>query len=113
MSFSEILITLIVSFLVIKPEDIRQIISKLKQCRTLIINTKKEILGSFDPDLNPQIISNAQNIESEVEELNFYLEKICDLSSEYKGDYILESVKEHYHGLMNRKISSELKKNKM
>ena len=42
--------------------------------------------------------------------MNFYLEKISNLDSEYKGEYSLESVKEHYRKLMNQKISAELKK---
>ena len=111
MSLFEILVILVVSLLVVKPEDIPQIISKLKELRAFITNTKKEIFSHFDPDINSKNNKNSsKNLENQMEQMNFYLEKIGDLDSEYKGEYSLESVKEHYRKLMNKKISTELKK---
>lgn len=111
MSLFEILVILVVSLLVVKPEDIPQIISKLKKLRAFITNTKKEIFAHFDPDTNSKNNKNSsKSLENQMEQMNFYLEKIGDLDSEYKGEYSLESVKEHYRKLMNQKISTELKK---
>lgn len=111
MSIFEILVILIVSLLLIKPEDIPQIISKLRELRSFITNIKKEIFAHFDLGINSKTTKNSsENLESQMEQMNFYLEKICDLDSEYKGEYSLESVKEHYRKLMNKKINNELKK---
>ncbi len=111
MSLFEILVILVVSLLVVKPEDIPQIISKLKKLRAFITNTKKEIFSHFDPDTNSKNNKNSsKSLENQMKQMNFYLEKIGDLDSEYKGEYSLESVKEHYRKLMNQKISTELKK---
>lgn len=111
MSLFEILVILIVSLLVVKPEDIPQIVKKLKELRTFITNTKKEIFVHFDPDINTKTNKNpSDNLNGQMEQMNFYLEKIGDLDSEYKGEYSIESVKEHYRNLMNQKIRAELKK---
>lgn len=111
MSFFEILVVLIVSLLVIKPEDIPQIIKKAKEFRAFITDTKKEIFAHFDPEMNIKANQNAtKDLDMQMEQMNFYLEKISDLGAEYKGEYSLELVKEHYRKLMNQKISAELKK---
>ncbi len=110
MSLFEILVVLIVALLVVKPEDIPQIVKKLKELRAFVTNTKKEIFAHFDPDINKTNKNSSENLDMQMEQMNFYLEKISDLGSEYKGEYSLESVKEHYRKLMNQKISAELKK---
>ena len=110
MSHFEILVILIVALLVVKPEDIPQIMSKLKELRAFVANTKKEIFSHFDPDRNAKSSKKAsEDLESQMEQMNFYLEKIGDLDSEYDGEYSLAPVKEHYRKVMNKKISSELK----
>ena len=111
MSLFEILVILVVSLLVLKPKDVPQIISKLKELRAFVTTTKKEFLSHFDLDVNQDASKNSLiNLDDQMEQMNFYLEKIGDLNSEYKGEYSLESVKEHYRKLMNQKISTELKK---
>lgn len=111
MSLFEILVILIVSLLVVKPEDIPHIMKKMKEYRAFITNTKKEIFSYFDPDINiKNNKDSSKNLDMQMEQMNFYLERISNLGSEYKGDYSLESVKEHYRKLMNQKISTELKK---
>ena len=107
MSLFEILVILIVALLVIKPEDIPKLIKKFKKTRTFVTNTKKDVLNYFDPD-KKKLPSN--DLEGQMEQMNFYLEKISDLDSEYTGDYSLDSVKEHYRKAMNKKISSKIKK---
>ena len=111
MSLFEILVILVVSLLVAKLEDISLIISKLKDLRNFIAKTKEEIFSHFDLDTNSKNNKNSsKDLENQIEQMNFYLEKIGDLDSEYKGEYSPESVKEHYRKLMNKKISTELKK---
>lgn len=110
MSIFEILVVLIVSLLVVKPEDIPQIAKKLKELRSFITNTKKEIFAHFDTDIKKTNKNSSENLDIQMEQMNFYLEKISDLGTEYQGEYSLESVKEHYRKLMNKKISTELKK---
>jgi len=109
MSLFEILVILIVALLVVKPEDVPQIVSKLKELRAFVTNTKKEIFSHFDPDTNTKSKKLSEDLSSQIEQMNFYLEKIGDLDSEYKGEYSLAPVKEHYRKVMNQKISSELK----
>lgn len=111
MSLFEILVILVVALLVVKPEDIPQIISKLKELRLFVSNTKKEIFSHFDPDIKDKSSKVfSEDMENQMDQMNFYLEKIGDLDSEYNGEYSLASVKEHYRKVMNQKINAELKK---
>ena len=112
MSLFEILVILIVALLVVKPEDVPQIVSKLKELRAFVSNTKKEIFSHFDPDTSTKLKQSSEDLGSQIEQMNFYLEKIGDLDSEYDGEYSLVPVKEHYRKAMNKKISSELKDKK-
>lgn len=108
MSLFEILVILAVALLVVKPEDVPQIVSKLKELRAFVNNTKKEIFSHFELDAKPSK-KTSQDLGGQMEQMNFYLEKIGDLGSEYSGEYSLEAIKEHYRKIMNQKISSELK----
>jgi Sec-independent protein translocase protein TatA len=111
MSIFEILVVMIVALLVVKPEDMPKIISKLKELREFVTKTKKEIFSHFDPDINTKSLKNkSEDLSSQMEQMNYFLEKIGDLDSEYSGEYSLSSVKEHYRKLMNKKINTELKK---
>jgi Sec-independent protein translocase protein TatA len=111
MSLFEILVILIVALLVVKPEDMPKIISKLKELREFVTKTKKEIFSHLDPDIDTKFFKdNSEDLNSQMEQMNYFLEKIGDLDSEYSGEYSLSAVKEHYRKIMNKKINTELKK---
>lgn len=114
MSFWEILVIITVALLVIKPEDVPKIVSKVKEIRASLAKAKKDMISYFDFDKD-NIKDNGgktnkieKNLEDEVEQMNFYLEKIASLNAEYQGEYDLGSVKEYYRKLMNQRISSEI-----
>ncbi|RTK92694.1 MAG: DUF2672 domain-containing protein [Rickettsiales bacterium] len=112
MSLFEILVILIVSLLVMKSEDIPKIIKKIQEFKNFITNTKQEILSHFDQGVLTNKNSNNDLLEHEIDQVNFYLEKISKLGSEYNGDYSLISIKNHYRQLMNKKIAEEIKNSK-
>lgn len=110
MSLFELLLILIVCLLVIKPEDLPKILAKIREIKSFITNTKQEIMSHIDLDLettNPAKALHSQHNENEMEQMNFYLEKIANLDSEYEGEYSLPLVKEHYRKLVNYKMEAE------
>lgn len=108
MSLFEILIILLVSFLVIKPEDLPAILKKIQGFKKFIISTKEEVFSHFDQDIIGKNNLNNDLLEHEMDQVNFYLEKISNLDSEYNGDYSLPSIKNHYRQLINKKIAKKL-----
>lgn len=103
MSLLEILVVIIVSLLVIKPEDLPKIFGKIREIKAFITSTKQEIMLHLDPvsELNESIL---ENFDQDMDMANFYLEKIANLGIEYKGDYSLAAIKEYYHGAMQDKV---------
>jgi Sec-independent protein translocase protein TatA len=107
MSLFEILVVVIVGFLVAKPEDFPKIIRKFREMRSFITNTKQEIINHFDPinELKESVIEDVSiNLDEEMDQMNFYLEKISNLDSEYEGEYSLISIKNHYRKIVKDKI---------
>jgi Sec-independent protein translocase protein TatA len=111
MSFFEILVVLMVALLVTKPEDIPKITAKIRELRKFIHHSKQEFLGYLDPGFSIEETQN-KNLERNIEQMNFYLQKISDLGSEYEGEYSLEAVKEHYRIVMNKKINAAINQKK-
>jgi Sec-independent protein translocase protein TatA len=113
MSLFELLVVLIVGILVAKPEDLPKIAAKLKEIRAFITNTKKEITSQItsilDEDSDEK--EKEQDFASEMEQMNFYLEKISSLGSDYQGEYSLSEIKSHYQKLVNDQIKFFTKKN--
>lgn len=112
MSLFEILVILIVSLFVMKPEDIPKIIKKIQEFKNFITNTKQEILSHFDQDMLTNKNPSSDLLEYEIDQVNFYLAKISKLGSEYNGDYSLMSIKNHYRQLINKKIAEEIRDSK-
>lgn len=112
MSLFELLLVVVVGFFVLKPEDIRLILAKVKQVRSFINSTKQEIMSHIDPDITDVKNSDSYNFKEEMEQVNFYLEKIANLDSEYQGEYSLPLIKEHYRKLINSKINDIVKDDK-
>lgn len=106
MSLFELLVVVIVGFLVAKPEDFPKIIRKFKDIRAFITNTKKEIMSHLDPitELKDSVLEEVSaDLDDEMDQMNFYLEKISNLGAEYEGEYSLTSIKDHYRNVVKSK----------
>ena len=105
MSLFELLVIFIVAFLVIKPKDLPKIVKKIKEFNKFFVKTKSEITSYFDAD-SPK---NNIKIEDDIDQINFYLEKIAKLGNEYEGEYSLEKIKDHYHKTIKKSIKNAIK----
>ncbi len=113
MSLFELLLIVIISLLVMKPEDIPKILAKIREIKSFISGTKQEIMSHLDVDntkLSKKSIST--DLEDEMEQMNFYLQKIANLDSEYDGEYSLPLIKDHYRKLVKDKMNDEMETNK-
>lgn len=86
MSLTQTLIVLFIGLFVIKPDDIPMLIRQIKQIKSYFSN-----VGS-----------------SEVEQLNFYIQKIINIEGYYDGDYNLAAMKEKYNKLVKSVINNDL-----
>ncbi len=112
MSLFELLVVIIVGVLVSKPEDLPKMIAKFKEIRAFVINTKKEIMSHIDPigELESSVAEDVNtDFGAEMEQMNFYLEKISSLGSEYEGEYSMMDIKNHYRRLVNEQIKQAIK----
>jgi Sec-independent protein translocase protein TatA len=100
MSLSELLVIFVVAFLVIKPVDLPKIVKKIKEFNRFFTKTKQEIVSYFDPETKKKDIS----LESDIEQINFYLEKIAKLGGEYEGEYSLDKIRERYHAVVKKSM---------
>jgi Sec-independent protein translocase protein TatA len=105
MSLFELLVIFIVAFLVVKPEDLPKIIKKIKEFNRFFTKTKQDIISHFDPDANEHDVV----IKDEIDQINFYLEKIASLGSEYEGEYSLEKIRDHHRKLVKKSMKKDLK----
>lgn len=111
MSLFEILVILIVGILVAKPEDFPKIFKKIKEIRSFINNTKKELLSHLDPvsEIKDSIFKeDSIELEEEMEQMNFYLSKIANLGYEYEGEYSLIDIKNHYRAIVKNKMKETI-----
>lgn len=86
MSLTQTLIVLFIGLFVIKPDDIPMLMRQIKQIKSYFSN-----VGS-----------------SEVEQLNFYIQKIINIEGYYDGDYNLAAMKEKYNKLVKSVINNDL-----
>lgn len=98
MSWTQLILTFFIGLLVIKPNEIFLIAKQIKKVKFYLSNVKSFI---FEKNY---LIEEQQ----EIEQLNFYLQKIIMLEGSYEGDYDLVTLKEKYHKL----IKSTLNDNK-
>jgi Sec-independent protein translocase protein TatA len=110
MSFSELLVIVIVGVLLLKPEDLPKILRKLKELQSFINNTRREIFSHINLE---ESSNKAQELKENISEVNFYLEKISGLGGEYQGEYSLDEIKKHYHSLVKKQIASDREKDKI
>ena len=99
MSISELLVVVIICVLVLKPEDMFNILRKLKELKNQWYDTKQSIISQIESLGDTQDKPLHINDE-DMERMNFYLAKITALGQEYQGRYSLEEVRDYY-----RKIS--------
>ena len=104
MSLFELLVVFIVGLLLLKPEDMPKVISKITEFKSFITNTKKEIISHIDPELKEDIKPQSKE---ETKRMNYFLEKIIQLEGEYNGDYTIKDLKAHYNKLIAKKIKDE------
>lgn len=83
MSLTQILIVLFMGLFAIKPDDIPIIIKQIKKIKSYLINNSEQI-----------------NNSSEIEQLNFYIQKIISIEGCYDEDYNLIAVKKKYTKLV-------------
>lgn len=102
MSFSELIIILIVIVLVIKPEDLPSIFKQIRKFRSYFTDTKNEILSQMNISLDGNELGQNQD------EINDYLKKISDMGSHYNGEYDLDKIRKHYENLLEEKITTTI-----
>ncbi len=90
MSPTQILIVLLIGLFVIKPDDIPMLIKQIKKIKSYFSN------------------NGQTNDISEMEQLNFYIQKIISIEGCYDGDYSLVQIKEKYTKLVKSVISNDL-----
>lgn len=105
MSISELVVIFVVAFLVLKPEDLPQIAKKLKDFYSFFTRTKTEIMSCFD-------LNHQDAVVDDLDQMNFYLEKIANLGRDYEGEYSLNNVKDYYQKIIKDSIKSEIESNK-
>lgn len=110
MSLFEILLILAVALLVMKPEDIPKIAKTLMNFKRYMDNAKKEIMSYVDLE-QESATSHIKPLENQIEQMNFYLQKIADLGDDYEGIYDLDAIKKHYRKLVNSKIPKDTEDN--
>ncbi|HJD55629.1 MAG TPA: DUF2672 domain-containing protein [Rickettsia endosymbiont of Pyrocoelia pectoralis] len=95
MSWTQLILTFLITILVIKPNEIFLIAKQVKKIKLYLYNLKSFIMK------NNCLIKN----KSDTKKINFYLQKIIALEGEYEGNYDLITIKEKYHKLIESTIN--------
>lgn len=93
MSLAELFVIIVIAFLVVKPADLPKIAKKIREFNSFFNKTKQEIVSCFDQNSDKK----NHSLENDIEQINFYLEKIAKLGGEYEGEYSLDKIRERYH----------------
>lgn len=106
MSFSEILVILIVSVFCIKPQDLKEILDYIRQFRRFIKTNQQKINSYLELDEGQRgsIISDLG-----LNEMNIYLAKILSLGYEYSGEYNIDEIKKYYESIKKTNVDFEEK----
>ena len=91
MSLFELLVVFVVAFLVLKPEDVPHIAKKIKEFYNFFTTTKAEITSYLDLSQKSSI-----KVDEDIDQINFYLEKIANLGGKYEGEYSLTKIRDYY-----------------
>lgn len=106
MSMFELLVIFMVAFFVMKPEDLPLIIEKIRDFYNFLTRAKMEISSYFDLDQKDDIVT-----DNNLEQINFYLEKIANLGGKYDGKYSVNKIRDHYQKLVKESIKAEGQQN--
>jgi Sec-independent protein translocase protein TatA len=104
LSFSEIIVILLVILVIVNPKDIPIIIKYFKKVRSYFQNFNKEfssIMNNISSELDGIKLDN----EEEIKQINFFLKEICDNGGKYEGEYNLEKIKAEYDKILLSKKS--------
>lgn len=118
MPLSSAIIVSIVFIFVAKPEDIKFILQKTRLIVEYLSEFKREIISHLNIDvtnnkaeLHPSPSKYLNDVACDIEdEMQFYLQKIINITGYYEGDYTLQQVKLQYQKLMKLKIEEETNK---
>lgn len=99
MSFFELLVVLVVIILVVKPDDIPQIINTIGQFYSQLVKFKSSLFSQFRPN----------DVLDQAEDMNFYLEQICNIEGKYDGEYDIVSIKHKYDELVKLHLKEHFK----
>jgi Sec-independent protein translocase protein TatA len=91
MSLFELLVVFVVACLVLKPEDVPHIEKKIKEFYHFFTTTKAEITSYLDLSQKSSI-----KVDEDIDQINFYLEKIANLGGKYEGEYSLTKIRDYY-----------------
>lgn len=105
MSFFEILVILIVSVFCIKPQDIKEILKQIRQCRQFIKINQQKINSYLRLDETQEHSSIISDLG--LDEMNTYLAKILSLGHEYSGEYNIDEIKKYYDSIKKPNIAQE------
>mgnify|MGYP000482276358 CR=1 FL=1 len=105
MSFSEILVILIVSIFCITPQDLKEILAKIQQIKKFVKSSQQKINSYLELDEE----RNHGSIMSDfgVDEINTYLAKILSLGHEYSGEYNIDDIKKYYDSIAKPNVKPE------
>jgi hypothetical protein len=95
MSFAEILVVAIIAVIILKPEDISLLLKSCIKFKHYFFGIKKDMEAKLRAELELEGIT--EDLASEIEIMNKYLEKIISKEGKYEGDYNLDAIRNHYH----------------
>jgi Sec-independent protein translocase protein TatA len=99
MSLEEILVIIIVAILLIKPEDLPIIFTKIQSFQQYLAALKRDLYSSLN-----HITKESVALKQDTQEINFYLHRIIDIVGFYDGDYSIESLKTRYNELVQQAL---------
>lgn len=107
LSFSEILLILLVAILVLKPEDIPSIMKYFLKLKKQVFGIKEYFLNVFR-EIEGKALGTELKVD-EINEINEYVKKIHELGLRYDGEYKIEDVRRYYLSVVE-KIKKEEEK---
>lgn len=108
MSFGELIVIVIIAIFVIKPEDLPIIMKKLLQLQKSFRNFKNNALSYIEETIE----ADDKKIIDDVNDINFYLQKIISIEGNYEGEYSKKAVKDKYQEIIKNQIEIEQIKDK-
>ena len=102
MSLGELFIVCLVAVLVCKPDDIKFIFKELYQLKAYISKIRDDVMGPINEEMKK---IEVQNLKDDIEQINFYLQKITDMNETYEGEYSLNSIRAYYEKLIKKDSS--------